>query len=113
MSTLRKTFISVGVAIKTAKCKPEDYAFVNRFLREARAASILSHQHIATGLASAIGTIYVGTSDQRIYGMERQDGYSQPSLHADVELGTSTLILYPYRSEIANFWDTGGLKLLA
>jgi serine/threonine protein kinase len=36
------------VAIKTAKCKPEDYAFLNRFLREARAASILSHQHIAT-----------------------------------------------------------------
>lgn len=36
------------VAIKTAKCKPDDYAFLNRFLREARAASILSHQHIAT-----------------------------------------------------------------
>jgi serine/threonine protein kinase/tetratricopeptide (TPR) repeat protein len=36
------------VAIKTAKCKPDDYAFLNRFLREARAASLLSHQHIAT-----------------------------------------------------------------
>jgi len=36
------------VAIKTAKCKPDDYAFLNRFLREARAASKLSHQHIAT-----------------------------------------------------------------
>ncbi len=36
------------VAIKTAKCKPDDYAFLNRFLREARAASTLSHQHIAT-----------------------------------------------------------------
>jgi serine/threonine protein kinase/tetratricopeptide (TPR) repeat protein len=36
------------VAIKTAKCKPDDYAFLNRFLREARAASRLSHQHIAT-----------------------------------------------------------------
>ena len=36
------------VAIKTAKCKPDDYAFFNRFLREARAASALSHQHIAT-----------------------------------------------------------------
>jgi serine/threonine-protein kinase len=36
------------VAIKTAKCKPDDYAFLNRFLREARAASLHSHQHIAT-----------------------------------------------------------------
>jgi len=36
------------VAIKTAKCKPDDYAFLNRFLREAQAASKLSHQHIAT-----------------------------------------------------------------
>lgn len=36
------------VALKTAKCKPDDYAFLNRFLREARAASKLSHQHIAT-----------------------------------------------------------------
>ena len=36
------------VAIKSAKCKPDDYAFLNRFLREARAASKLSHQHIAT-----------------------------------------------------------------
>ena len=26
------------VAIKTAKCKPDDYAFLNRFLREARAS---------------------------------------------------------------------------
>src|ERR1700741_327379 len=36
------------VAIKTAKYKPDDYAFLNRFLREGRAASKLSHQHIAT-----------------------------------------------------------------
>jgi len=36
------------VAIKTAKCKADDYAFLNRFLREAQAASNLSHQHIAT-----------------------------------------------------------------
>ena len=36
------------VAIKTAKCKPDDYAFLNRFLREARAASNLSHPCIAT-----------------------------------------------------------------
>ena len=36
------------VALKTAKCKPDDYAFLNRFLREAQAASKLSHQHIAT-----------------------------------------------------------------
>src|SRR5215213_1791240 len=36
------------VAMKTAKCKLDDYAFLNRFLREARAASKLSHQHIAT-----------------------------------------------------------------
>jgi serine/threonine protein kinase/lipoprotein NlpI len=36
------------VAIKTAKCKPEDHAFRSRFLREARAVSAFSHQHIAT-----------------------------------------------------------------
>src|SRR5688572_20895125 len=36
------------VAIKTAKCKPDDHAFRSRFLREARAVSAFSHQHIAT-----------------------------------------------------------------
>ena len=36
------------VAIKTAKCKPDDHAFRNRFLREARAVSAFSHPHIAT-----------------------------------------------------------------
>jgi serine/threonine protein kinase/tetratricopeptide (TPR) repeat protein len=36
------------VAIKTAKCKPDDHAFRHRFLREARAVSAFSHPHIAT-----------------------------------------------------------------
>jgi serine/threonine protein kinase/tetratricopeptide (TPR) repeat protein len=36
------------VAIKTAKCRPDDHAFRSRFLREARAVSAFSHQHIAT-----------------------------------------------------------------
>jgi len=36
------------VAIKTAKCKPDDHAFRSRFLREARAVSAFSHPHIAT-----------------------------------------------------------------